>query len=367
MGSDKFCSIEEVRNLFQRCNGQPLDPLYFNATMEMFRKNVETSNDYFIDEGGMNLQSFLVFTSLLTKWYKISSTDIADFIDQKYKDKYAITKEDVLGIISKAVEVKAIDDQIGKPEPIKETSADIPLRRRAGRPRKISAEIDPNTEADMYRIVQRCLKNGMSKAAIQKKYKLTQGDMTKYEGYEYWTDSQREEHKAMLEYRRLHLDCSGKEAIEKGAGKSASGYRFSLVPTKEQQEAYNCKIALISSAKQQPTKPAPKAKIKGNDVKSLILSDEERKEQEALYSKIKEIAEARNTSSRDITSLLKSRLVRDYGIVIEQIKKDLMIKFRVNRGEGKAPNTLEAIVMSEYLPIAQSILDDMLTESYAVK
>ena len=107
--------------------------------------------------------------------------------------------------------------------------------------------------------------------------------------------------------------------------------------------------------------------IKGTDIKSLILSDKEKEEQEELYTKIKEIASARNIAPRDVTSLLKSRMVKDYGIVIEQIKKELMMKYRVNRGEGKAPNTLEAIVMSEYLPIAKSILDDMLTDSFSVR
>ena len=131
-----------------------------------------------------------------------------------------------------------------------------------------------------------------------------------------------------------------------------------LYPHKNNKKAYNAKKS---------EKSAPKAVIKGADVKSLILSDIEQEEQQELYNKIKEIASARNISPREVTTSFKARLTKDYGIVIDQIKKDLMIKYRVNQGEGKAPNALEAIVMSEYLPVAKSVLDNMLEESYTVR
>ena len=64
---------------------------------------------------------------------------------------------------------------------------------------------------------------------------------------------------------------------------------------------------------------------------------------EISYDKIKEIANLRNVSPREVTTSFKARLTKDYGVVIDQIKKELMIKYRVNHGEGKAPNALEAI------------------------
>lgn len=354
MDDKKFCSVKDVYGLVLKCAEQDIDKTYFETTVELMKKKIGTSSQFVLTNEWMDLRSFLILVSLLKDWYDISAIDIADFIEQKFKEKYTVTSADILGIISKAIEERPKEE---KPKEVR--------KGKVGRPRKNNPE--PSSEEDMYKVIQNALKKGATKVSLQKKYKLTQKEITQYAGYDYWSNSQRADYKAMLEYRRLHPKSSDKEAIEKGSGKTAVGYRFALVPTKEQQEAYNCQSALISSKKLQHEKPAPKAKIKGTDVKSLILSDEEQKEQETLYSKIKEIAGARNCSSREVTTLLKSRLVRDYGIVIEQIKKDLMIKFHVNRGEGKAPNTLEAIVMSEYLPVAKSVLDSMYEESFAVK
>lgn len=342
---DKFCSVKDVYELLSKSNGAAIEPIYFSLTMDLMRKKVADDAKYGLVEDDMDLSSFLALTSLLKNWYRIRTVDVAAFIDQKFKEKYMVTKTDILGIISRAME---------------ETSAvetKKPLKPGIKKKEVIATET-PSSERDMYKVVQNALKNGMTKIELMKKYKLTQKELTMYEGYDYWSDEQKSDHKKLLEYFRLHPDASKKEGIEKGCGKVAAGYRFALIPTSEQQEKYNKKFN---------DKPAPKAVIKGTDVKSLILSDEEKNEQDALYSKIKEIANVRNCSPRDITSLLKARLVKDYGIVIEQIKKELMIKFRVNRGEGKAPNALEAIVMSEYLPIAKSILDDMYEESFAVK
>lgn len=342
---DKFCSVKDVYELLSKSNGAAIEPIYFSSTVDLMRKKVVNDDKYGLVEDDMDLSSFLVLTSLLKGWYRIRAIDIAEFINQKFKEKYMVTKTDILEIISKAMEVPSVDNT---KEPSKSQSKN----------KEIPATETSSSKKDMYKVVQSALKNGITKAELMKKYKLTQKELTMYEGYDYWSDEQKSDHKKMLEYFRLHPDASGKEAIEKGCGKTAVGYRFALIPTSEQQEKYNKKFN---------DKPAPKAVIKGTDVKSLILSDEEKNEQDALYSRIKEIANVRNCSPRDITSLLKARLVKDYGIVIEQIKKELMIKFRVNRGEGKAPNALEAIVMSEYLPIAKSILDDMYEESFSVK
>ncbi len=341
----RFCDIKDVYGLVLRSTGQNIDEIYFNTTVELMRKKIGKSNQFTLTDEWMDLRSFLVLSGQLKNWYSIHTMDIADFIEQKFREKYTVTSADILGIISKAMEER----------PKEEESLEI-QSHKIGRPRKNA--VKPVNEKDMHKVVQNALKNGMTKTAIQKTYKLTQKELTEYEGYKYWSDSQKADHKAMLEYRRLHPDSSDKEAIEKGCGKDAVGYRFGLVPTKEQQEEYNQKVA---------NQTVPKAVIKGTDVKSLILSDVEKEEQQELYDKIREIANARNVSPREVTTSFKARLTKDYGIVIDQIKKDLMTKFRVNRGEGKAPNALEAIVMSEYLPVAKSVLDSMLEESYTVK
>lgn len=343
---EKFCSVEEVYVLVEKGAGEPVDSLFFNSTINMMCLKCERN----FTDTGMDLADFLVLSSLLQTWYKINTCDVADFIDKKFKEKYEVTRTDILGIISRAME-KEVPAEKTEEEPKKSKKAMTKIKP------KDDDTIEP--EKDMYKIVQKSLKSGMTKVEVQKKYGLSQRELVQYEGYAYWSDEQKADHKAMLKYCRTHPDASKKELIEKGAKKSASGYRYSLVPTKEQQEEYNKKI----SAK---INEPPKASIKG-DIKSLILSDTEKEEQQELYSKIKEIANARNCSPREITSLFKSRLVRNYGIVIDQIKKDLMIKYKVNRGEGKAPNTLEAIVMSEYLPIAKSVLDSMYEESFNVK
>ena len=343
---EKFCNVEDVFKLVAETAGAPVDPIFFNSTVELMRKRMGSYNF----DTGLDLENFLVLTTLLKNWYRTPVHAIAEFIDKKFKEKYEVTRSDILGIISKAMEKD-------EPKEIPESkTVNTNVTVKEPKPEKASEE------KDMYKVVQNALKRGMTRTAIQKKYGLNQRELTQYEGYTYWSDSQRADHKAMLEYRRLHPNAGDSETIKEGCKKTLVGYRYALIPTKEEQEAYNQKVAAKPAAK-----ASPKAVIKGLDVKSLILSDEEKEEQQALYSKIKEIATARNCSARDITSLLKSRLVRDYGIVIEQIKKDLMIKYRVNRGEGKATNTLEAIVMSEYLPVAKSILDDMLEESYTVK
>lgn len=345
---DKFCNIRDVFSLVQSSTNQTIDPIYLNTIIQLAKNRQEKENleEYWVGED-MNLAGFLILTNLLGKWYPIRVSDIAKFVDQKIKEKYAVTREDILGIISSAMEIKPTEDAKTNSEE-KQTER----RTKDAKPKKLAE--DP----DMYKIVQNALKKGMTKAEVMKKHKLTQRELTKYEGWKYWSESQRADHKAMLEYRRLHPTASNKETIEKGCGKDSAGYRFSLIPTPEEQEEYNRKFN---------EKSVPKAVIKDSDVKSLILSDEEKEAQQELYNKIKEIANARNVSPREVTIQFKNRLTRDYGIVIDQIKKDLMIKFRVNRGEGKAPNALEALVMSEYLPIAQSVLDTMLSESYVVK
>lgn len=345
MDNKKFCSVNDVYDLVLKSTGNDIDRIYFKTTIDLMQKKIGVSDKYVLTDDGMDLQSFLVLTGLLKSWYSIHTFDIAEFIEQKFREKYTVTSADILGIISKAIEER----------PREESTNEVHKAKR-GRPKKDAA--NPAAETDMYKTVQNALKKGMTKADIQKKYGLTQRELTEYEGHRYWSDSMKADHKAMLEYRRLHPDSSGKEAIEKGCGKTAVGYRFALIPSKEQQEAYNRACS---------EKPAPKAKIKGNDVKSLILSDVEQEEQQELYNKIKEIANARNISPREVSTSFKARLTKDYGIVIDQIKKDLMIKYRVNHGEGKAPNALEAIVMSEYLPVAKSVLDAMLEESYTVK
>ncbi len=341
MSNEKFCNVDEVRDFILKSIGSDVDLSYFETTLKFMNNNASANAEKFVFTGeGMDLQSFLVFTRILKDWYDINFVHIAKFIDTKYKEKYSVTKAEILGAISRAM------------------TDDVPVERsrpKVGRPKK-GKPLKEND--DMYKKVQTELKNGSSKSYIQRKYNLTQSELVKYEGQKYWNDSQRADHKAMLEYRKNHPSCSDKEAIEKGCGKAAVGYRYSLIPTAEEQEAYNQKAN---------AKPVPKAVIKSTDIKSLVLSDEEKAEQQYLYDKIKEIANARMTSTREITMLFKSRLLKDYGIVIDQIKKDLMIKYNVSRGEGKAPNALEAIAMSEYLPIAKSVLDDMLSESYTIK
>lgn len=333
-----FCTIEDVRNLVYKCSSQVVDPLYMDKNIEMLRNKIGESNKYTLSSEGMDLATFLALVNVLKGWYSIKFADVAEFIDRKFQEKYTVTSADILGLISKALDEK-----------------ETVTKHKKGRPVK---KLEPEPEIDMYKAVQKALKSGMTKAAVQKKYNLTQKDLVQYEGIKYWSNSQLADHKAMLEYRRLHPQATDKECIEKGAKRDAVGYRFALVPTKEQQEAYNTKKS---------EKPVPKAVIKGADVKSLILSDIEQEEQQELYNKIKEIANVRNVSPREVTTSFKARLTRDYGIVIDQIKKDLMIKYRVNQGEGKAPNALEAIVMSEYLPVAKSVLDNMLEESYTVR
>ena len=344
MDNKKFCSVSDVYGLVLKNNGGNVDRIYFNTTIELMQKKIGTSDKFVLTDDWMDLQSFLVLTGMLKSWYSIQYFDIAEFIEQKFREKYAVTSADILEVISNAMR-----------ERVEEKTEDV-QNRKVGRPKKTAPE--STGEIDMYKVVQNALKKGMTKTEVQKKYGLTQRELTEYEGHRFWSDSQKADHKAMLEYRRLHPDSSNKEAIEKGCGKAAVGYRFALVPSNEQQEAYNRACS---------EKPAPKAKIKGNDVKSLILSDAEQKEQQELYDKIKEIANARNISPREVSTSFKARLTKDYGIVIDQIKKELMIKYRVNHGEGKAPNALEAIVMSEYLPVAKSVLDTMLEESYTVK
>lgn len=345
MENNKFCRVNDVYDMISKSSNQNVDQMYFNTTVKLARKKLGDSMHFNFTDEWLDLQSFLALVGFLKDWYQIYIVDVAEFIEEKFREKYTVTSADILGIISKAMEGKT------NKEPDKETP-----KKKVGRPRKNS--VMPTCEKDMYKAVQNDLKNGMTKTAVQQKYGLTQKGLTQYEGYKYWNDSQRADHNAMLEYRRLHPDASNKETIEKGCGKAAVGYRFALVPTREQQDAYNEKVT---------KKPAPKAVIKGVDVKSLILSDSEREEQKELYDKIKEIANARNVSPREVTTSFKARLTKDYGIVIDQIKKDLMIEYRVNHGEGKAPNALEAIVMSEYLPVAKSVLDAMLEESYTVK
>ena len=317
----------------------------------MAKKKTDQSFKYFITDEWMDLPSFLACMHHLREWYSISYVDVGEFIEKKFTEKYRLTRNDILNVISSAMETNKPTVVTEKTEVTTETPKSKPGRK----PKAV--------DVDMYKTVQNALKNGMTKAEVQKKYKLNQRELTQYEGIKFWSDSQKEEHRQMLEYRRLHPDASDKECIEKGCKKSCVGYRYALVPTKPQQDFYNEHYKQNAVKEKQ----APKAVIKGTDIKSLILSDKEKEEQEELYTKIKEIASARNIAPRDVTSLLKSRMVKDYGIVIEQIKKELMMKYRVNRGEGKAPNTLEAIVMSEYLPIAKSILDDMLTDSFSVR
>ena len=343
---NRFCSIKDVYGLVLKSSEKNVDEIYFKATIELMKKKIGTSQKYVLTDEWMDLQSFLVLTHMLQDWYTIRTLDVAEFINQKFKEKYAITRDDILGIISSAMEEKP------------KKAANTESKSESAKAVKKTVSL-PEPKGDMHKVVQNALKNGATKTAVQKKYNLTQRELFEYMGYKYWNDACRADHKAMLEYMRLHPNASGKEAIEKACGKTAVGYRFALVPTKEQQEAYN--RACSESA------AAPKAKIKGSDVKSLILSDVEREEQQALYEKIKEIANARNVSPREVTTSFKARLTKDYGIVIDQIKKDLMMKFRVNHGEGKAPNALEAIAMSEYLPVAKSVLDAMLEESYTVK
>ena len=89
---------------------------------------------------------------------------------------------------------------------------------------------------------------------------------------------------------------------------------------------------------------------------------EEQKEQQELYTTIKKIAEIEKRSPREVTTRFIERLKRNYGIVIDQVKKDLMMEYNVGRGEGKAPNALEALAMSKYLPVAKSVVATMLEE-----
>lgn len=360
-----FCSLKDVYDLVFNSANANVDPIYFNRLIEMVNQRVSSAEEYVFEDENMNLAFFMLLIRHLQQWYHIRAVDIANFIERKFKEKYVISKSDILNVISQAM---ADDDattvKIGSTvAPTKLLDNFIKTRKDESQEKtsENTTEDTPKDTSDMFKIVQGELKNGMTKAEVREKYNLNQRELTMYEGPKYWTSEQKSDHKTMLEYMRCHPGCSNKEAIEKGCKKQATGYRYALVPTKEQVEEYVKKVS---------EKPTPKAVIKGTkvtDVKSLILSDTEKEEQQALYSKIKEIATARNSTTTAITSLLKSRLVKDYGIVIEQIKKDLMIKYRVNRGEGKAPNALEAIVMSEYLPIAKSILDDMLTESFSVK
>lgn len=334
--------MKEVHELVMKSTGQVIDPLYFNTTVDLMRKKIEGTTKIMFTEDAMDLPAFLVLTNLLKSWYDIGIIDMAEFIERKFRDKYTVTSADILGLISKAVA-----------EASNEKATSEPRKARRGRPRK---DLDA-AEKDMYKIVQTALNNGMTRTAIKNKYNLNQADIVRYGGAKYWNDEQRKDHDKMLEYRRLHPACSNKEAIEKGCGKASAGYRFALVPTAEQQDAYNAKFAEKGVVKE-----VPKATIKG-DFKSLMLTDAEKKEQQALYEMIKEYAASKRISPREATTELKTRLKRDYGIVIDQIKKDLMIKYNVNRGEGKAPNALEAIVMSEYLSVAKSVLETMVEES----
>lgn len=353
-----FCSVNEVRDFVVRTVGANSDTNYFETTLSyMLDRSPANKDNCTFTEEEMDLQGFLVFTNLLRNWYDFDHTHIANFINQKFKEKFSITKSDIIDVISKSLTEFS-------PSKTKTTKSKASKASKVSKVSKVSKskgktkEKPVNKNADMYKIVQDELKNGFSKIYVQKKYKLTQRELTIYEGKSNWSDSQIAAHKKMLEYIRKHPTCTPKEAIEKGCGDKPTGYRYALVPTKEEQEEYNLQFN---------KKAAPKAAIKLPDIKSLVLSDNEKKEQQALYDKIKEIASAREVSTKNITALFKARLTKDYGIVIDQIKKELMIKYNVNRGEGKAPNMLEAIVMSEYLPIAKSVLDDMLSESYAIK
>ena len=318
----KFCTVQDVYNFVFLTTGNTVNVPYLNASSL---------------EDELDLKAFLFTSRLLQDLYDVRLSDIADFIDKKFKEKYTVTSADILGIISKALEEK----------PMVEPVVEIKKPKR-GRPKKKAIS------DDMYKLVQDALESGMSKSAVQRKYNLTQTELTKYEGYKYWSDDQKADHNYILEYRRLHPLCSVREAIEKGCGKKAVSYRYMLVPTAEEQEHYNKSFEI--------KEPSPKAVIKNGYVKSLILSDVEQEEQQKLYEIIKEIAEIRKASPREITMQFKTRLTKDYGIVIDQIKKDLMMKYNIGRGEGKAPNALEAIVMSEYLPVAKSVLETMLEE-----
>ena len=330
---NKFCNVKDVYELVLISTGKTLDTSYLNLGNP---------------EDKMDLKTFLFVSRMMQDLYDVKLSDISDFIDRKFREKYTVTSADILGIIKAAIRTMPAD------EPIKaggEQKASTHLTRKIGRPKKNSRTESNN---DMYEIVQRELSMGVSKATIQKKYNLSQLEITKYAGYEYWSDEQKNDYNTILEYRRTHPGCSSREAIEKGCGKDAASYRYALIPTAEQQEEYNNKFI---------TKDSPKAVIKTGYVKSLLLSDSEQKEQQGLYEIITEIADIKKSSPRDITKIFKERLTRDYGIVIDQIKKDLMMKYNIGRGEGKAPNALEAIVMSEYLPVAKSVLATMLEES----
>lgn len=329
---NKFCSVKDVCDFVFATTGRTIDTSY------LILGNPE-------DE--MDLKTFLLVSRITQDLYDVRLSDISDFIDQKFKEKYTVTSADILSIISKAVEEKPLESVTVVKENIKTPG---PLKRRVGRPKK-NIQAIPNN--DMYKAVQRDLANGMVKAAVQKKYNLTQLELTRYEGYKYWSDEQKSDHDALLEYRRTHPKCSAREAIEKGCGKAAASYRYALIPTAEQQEEYNNKFI---------TKASPKATIKNGYIKCLFLSDEEQKEQQELYTTIKKIAEIEKRSPREVTTRFIERLKRNYGIVIDQVKKDLMMEYNVGRGEGKAPNALEALAMSKYLPVAKSVVATMLEE-----
>lgn len=356
MDNKRFCSVGDIQTLVIKSTGKAIDPIYFNAIADLMQLKGDLVN-FEISDNEMDFKSFLVFTNLLNSWYNIQISDMADFIEQKFREKYSVTSADLLNVLLGAVENRPAETALIEKEPIDVPSEEYSIqevvsevkskgKKRGRKPRKSSLEKE---EKDLYKLVQSSLKKGMTRQAILKKYNLTQQELTQYEGFKYWSQGQKADHLAMLEYRRTHPDCTNSEAIEKGAKKPICGYRFALVPTQEQQQAYNNKIA------------AKEAK-KTEQFKSIPLSESEEEEKKYIDNKIREIAVTNRIPPRDVETMLKMRLTKDYGIVINQVKKDLMLKYDIHRGEGKAPNAIEAIVMSEYSSLAKSILEDMSNE-----
>ena len=190
---NKFCRVKDVCDFVFATTGRTIDTSYLTLGNP---------------EDEMDLKTFLFVSRMTQDLYDVRLSDISDFIDQKFKEKYTVTSADILSIISKAVEEKPLESVTAVKENIKTPG---PLKRRVGRPKKNIHAI-PND--DMYKVVQSALANGMSKAAVQKKYNLTQTELTKYEGYKYWSEEQKDDYNTILEYKRTHPNCSVKEAIE---------------------------------------------------------------------------------------------------------------------------------------------------------